>query len=96
MLESAKYRVLGVNTPGQQVSPYIRYGTTFLIIRDDVGSVSCSDEWEIGVVTHPGSHGARMAVVLRTTPRNLSIVMVLRTTLSKPGIRPIVNLCNDM
>jgi hypothetical protein len=31
-----------------------------------------------------------------TTPRNLSSAMVLRTTISKVGIRLIVNLCNDM
>jgi hypothetical protein len=27
---------------------------------------------------------------------NLSNAMVLHATLAKPGIRPIVNLCNDM
>jgi hypothetical protein len=59
MLESAKDRVLGVDTRGQQVPSRVRYGTTCLIIRDAVGSVPCSDEWEIGVVTRPGSHGAR-------------------------------------
>jgi hypothetical protein len=25
--------------------------------------VPCSDEWELGVVTRPGSHGARGAMV---------------------------------
>jgi hypothetical protein len=64
MLESGKDRVIGVDTPGQQVSPRVRYETTCLLIRDVVGSVPCSDEWEIGVVTHLGSHGARGAVVL--------------------------------
>jgi hypothetical protein len=59
MLKSAKDQVLGVDTPGQQVLPRVRYGTACLLIRDVVGSVPCSDEWEIGVVTHPGSHGAR-------------------------------------
>jgi hypothetical protein len=44
MLESAKDRVLGVDTPGQQVSSRVRYGMTCLIIRDAVGSVPCSDE----------------------------------------------------
>jgi hypothetical protein len=44
MLESAKDRVIGVDTPGQQVSPRVRYGTTYLLIRDVVGSVPCSDE----------------------------------------------------
>jgi hypothetical protein len=63
MLESSKNRVLGVDTPGQQVPPCVRYGTTCLIIWDAMGSVPCSDEWEIGVVTRPGSHGARGAVV---------------------------------
>jgi hypothetical protein len=29
-----------------------------------MGSVPCSDEWEIGVVTHLGSYGARGVVVL--------------------------------
>jgi hypothetical protein len=47
MLESAKHRVLGVDTPGQQVSPRVRYGTTCLLIRDVVGSLPCSDEWEL-------------------------------------------------
>jgi hypothetical protein len=59
MLESAKDRVIGVDPLGQQVSPRVRYGTTCLLIRDVVGSVPCSDEWEFGVVTRPSSHSAR-------------------------------------
>jgi hypothetical protein len=43
MLESGKDRVIGVDTPGQQVPPRVWYGTTCLLIRDAVGSVSCSD-----------------------------------------------------
>jgi hypothetical protein len=78
------------------VPPRVRYGMTCLLIRDIVGSVSCSYEWEIGVVTRLGSQGARGVMVPRTTLGNLSIAMVLRTTLAKPGIQPIVNLCNDM
>jgi hypothetical protein len=65
MLKSAMDRVIGVDTPGQQVSPCVRYGTACLLIRDVVGSVPYSDEWEIGVVTRLGSHGARGVVVLR-------------------------------
>jgi hypothetical protein len=64
MLESAKDRVLGVDTPRQQVSSCVQYGTTCLLCRDVVGSVSYSDEWEIDVVTRLGSHGARGVVVL--------------------------------
>jgi hypothetical protein len=65
MLKSAKDQVIGVDSPGQQVPPCVRYGTACPLIRDAVGSVSYSDEWEIGVVTHPGSHGVRGAVVPR-------------------------------
>jgi hypothetical protein len=46
MLESAKDRVIGVDTPGQQVPLRVRYGTTCLLIRDAVGSVPYSDEYE--------------------------------------------------
>jgi hypothetical protein len=63
MLESVKDRVIGVDTPGQQVPPRVRYGIACLLIRDDVGSVSCLDEWEFGIVTHLGSHSTREAVV---------------------------------
>jgi hypothetical protein len=59
MLESAKDQVIVVDTPGQQVPPRVRYGTTYLLIKDAVGSVPSLDEWEIGVVTRLGSHGAR-------------------------------------
>jgi hypothetical protein len=27
--------------------PHVRYGTTYLLIRNAIGSVSCSVEWEI-------------------------------------------------
>jgi hypothetical protein len=63
MLESAKHRVIGVDTPGQQEPPHVWYGTTCLLIRDAVGSVPCSDEWKIDIVTHLGSHGARGVMV---------------------------------
>jgi hypothetical protein len=86
MLESAKDRVIGVDIPRQQVPPRVRYGMACLLIRDVVGSVSCSDEWEIRVVTRPGSHGARGAMAPRLP----------RETLAKPGIRHMVNLCNGM
>jgi hypothetical protein len=64
MLEFAKDRVVRVDTPGQQVLPRVWYGMACLLIRDVVGSVPCSDEWEIDVVTCLGSHGARGVVVL--------------------------------
>jgi hypothetical protein len=57
MLESAKNRIL-VDTPGQHVSPRVWYGMACLLIRDVVGSAPCSNEWEIGGVTHSLSHGA--------------------------------------
>jgi hypothetical protein len=63
MLESAKNRVRGVDTLGQQVPPYVWYGTACLLIRDAVGSVPCSNVWEFAIVTHLGSHGARGSMV---------------------------------
>jgi hypothetical protein len=45
------------------VLPHVRYGTACLLIRDAVESVLFSGEWEIGVVTRLGSHGARRVVV---------------------------------
>jgi hypothetical protein len=63
MLESAKKQVLGVDTPGQKVSPRVRYGMACLLISDAEGTVPCSDEWKIVVVTHLVSHGASGAVV---------------------------------
>jgi hypothetical protein len=44
MLKFAKDRVLGVDTPGQQVPPRVQYGTACLLIRGTVKSVSCSDK----------------------------------------------------
>jgi hypothetical protein len=64
MLESAKNRVIGVDTLGQQVLPRVQYGMTCLLIRDAVETVPCLDEWEIDLVTRLGSHGVRGVVVL--------------------------------
>jgi hypothetical protein len=46
VLKSAKDQILGVDTPGQQVLPRVRYGMASLLIRGVVGCVRCSDEWE--------------------------------------------------
>jgi hypothetical protein len=45
-----------------------------LLIRDVVSSVPCSDEWEFGVVTCLGPHGARGAVVLRLPRETLALL----------------------
>jgi hypothetical protein len=74
MLESAKDRVIGVDTPGQQVSPHVWYGTACLLIRDAVGSVPCSDEWEFGVITHLGSHSARGVMVPQLPRKTLAVL----------------------
>jgi hypothetical protein len=46
VLEPAKDRILGVDTPGQYVSPRTQYGMDCLLIRNTVGSMSCSVEWK--------------------------------------------------
>jgi hypothetical protein len=45
VLESAKDRILVVDMLGQHVPPRVRYGMTYLLIRNDIGYVSCSIEW---------------------------------------------------
>jgi ABC-type dipeptide/oligopeptide/nickel transport system permease subunit len=45
MLESAKDRVLGVDTLGQQMSSRVRYGTACLLIMAAIGCESCSVVW---------------------------------------------------
>jgi hypothetical protein len=74
MLESAKDRVFGVETLGQQVSLFVWYGMACLLIRDDVRSVSYSDKWEFSIVTHPGSHSARGAMVPRLPWETLAML----------------------
>jgi hypothetical protein len=74
MFNSAKDRVLGVDTLEQHVSPCVRYGIACLIIRDAVENVPCLDKWEFGVVTHPGSHGVRRAVVPRLPWETLAML----------------------
>jgi hypothetical protein len=45
MPEYAKFRILGVDTPGQHVPPRVRYGTACSLIRYAIGCVSCSVKW---------------------------------------------------
>jgi hypothetical protein len=45
LLESAKDRILGVDTLGQQVTPRVWYGITCLLIRDAIGCESSSVVW---------------------------------------------------
>jgi hypothetical protein len=47
VLKSAKDRILGVDTTGQHVPPHVRYGVACLLIRNTIGYVSYSDEWEM-------------------------------------------------
>jgi hypothetical protein len=46
MLKSAKDWFLRVDTLEQQVPQSVWYGTTFLLIRNTIGSVSYLVEWE--------------------------------------------------
>jgi hypothetical protein len=47
LLESAKDRILVVDTPRQHVPPCVHYGTACLLIRNAIGSVSSSVEWAL-------------------------------------------------
>jgi hypothetical protein len=70
MLETAKDRILGVDTPGQQVPPHVQYGTTCLLIRGIMASVPCSDVWEVAwsfAQAHTMQEGPWYRVLLRET-----------------------------
>jgi hypothetical protein len=41
MIESAKDRILGVDTLGQHVTPRVRYGVACLLIRNTTGRYLC-------------------------------------------------------
>jgi hypothetical protein len=56
------------------VPPRVHYETTCLLIRGVAGSVPFSDEWKIGIVTRPGSHGATGAMVLRLARETLAML----------------------
>jgi hypothetical protein len=47
MLESVKDQILEVDTRRPHVPPRVHYGTACLLLMDAVGSVPCSDEWEV-------------------------------------------------
>jgi hypothetical protein len=44
VLKFAKNQILGIDTPGQYVPPHVWYGMICLLIRNIIGSVSCSVE----------------------------------------------------
>jgi hypothetical protein len=46
MLESVNNQILGEDTPVQHVPPCVRYGMACLLIRNTIGYVSCSAEWD--------------------------------------------------
>jgi hypothetical protein len=49
VLESAKDRILEVDTLVQHVPPRVRYGMTWLLIRNVIGYVSWSVEWGLAL-----------------------------------------------
>jgi hypothetical protein len=104
MLESTKDRILGVDTLGQHMPPRVWYGTACLLIRYDIGCVSCSVEWGwllslwsvfvtffVNCLNHMVQEGPRCV-------GNLSIASGDRLlgNHSKAWNTPIVNLCNGM
>jgi hypothetical protein len=99
MLESAKDRILGVDTPRQHVPPRVRYRTTCLLIRYAIGYVLCLVEW-VGTILSdilcelPKPHGTRGDICAG----NLSTACGDRLSgkHSKAWHIPIVDLCNIM
>jgi hypothetical protein len=104
MLESAKDRMLGVDTLGQHVSPRVRYGMTYLLIRYAIDRVSCSIEWGwllslwsvfmtffVNRLNHMVQEGLLYVKNLSTASRDH-----LSRNRSKAWHTPLVDLCNSM
>jgi hypothetical protein len=52
-------QIFAVDTSGQQVSPCVRYEIACLLIRNTIGSVSCSNEWGMAQYFCLGSYLAQ-------------------------------------
>jgi hypothetical protein len=91
VLESAKDRILGVDTLGQHVPPCVRYGATCLLIRNTIGCVSCADEWEMAwwfTQAHMVQDG-HVGETLELQAGHIGKTVAKHDT-------AIVDLCNDM
>jgi hypothetical protein len=104
MLESAMDRPLRVDTPGQLVSPRVRYGMAGLLIRDVVGCVLCSVKWGwllalwpvfvtffVNCMNHMVQEGPLCVGNLSTASGDC-----LSGNRSKAWHSPVVDLCNGM
>jgi hypothetical protein len=76
MLESAKDRILGVDTPGQHVPWRVRYGTTCWLIRKALVSLSCRKRGAgLAIPTRPqGARGAMRVSYCTQEGETLAIV----------------------
>jgi hypothetical protein len=76
MLESAKDRVLGVDTPGQHVPPRVLYGMVCWLIRKALVSISCRKrETGMAIPTRPqGARGVIRAFYCTQERETLAIV----------------------
>jgi hypothetical protein len=63
LLRYAKDRFLGVDPLEQLVSPRVWFWTTYLLIRDVIGSLSCLEAWGMVLCLACEPHGARGAYV---------------------------------
>jgi hypothetical protein len=104
MLESAKDRILGVDTPGQHVPPRVWYGTVCLLIRYAIGCVSCSVEWRwhhtlwsvfVTYFVNWLNHMVQEGTFVRETLA-LQVRTICSWNHSKAWHTPVVDLCNGM
>jgi hypothetical protein len=104
MLKSAKDWILGVDTPGQHVPPFVRYGTACLLIRNIIGYVLCSVEWRwhrtflsffVTYFMNRLNHMVQEGTFVQETLA-LQAGTVCSGNRSKAWHSPIVDLCNNM
>jgi hypothetical protein len=104
MLESAKDRILEVDTPGQYVAPRVRYETVCPLIRYVMSCVSCSVGWRwllslwsvfviffVNCLNHMVQKGPLFVGNLSTASGDC-----LSGNRRKAWHTPIVDLCNGM
>jgi hypothetical protein len=100
VLESGKDWILGVDPPEQHVPLRVWYGMTCLLIRNDIGCVSCSVEWGMAsyFVTYFVNrliHMVQKGTFVRET-LTLQAGTVCFGNRSKAWHTLVVDLCNGM
>jgi hypothetical protein len=90
LLTSTKDRILGVDTPEQQVPPRVWYETACLLLRNTIGCVSCLDEWGMTWLFRLGSTWCRVIIGLVGKRVVIGLVSSVHDTESRHGLHTVL------